>query len=242
MQEDALHYKERNVKQAIDLLMPSACKQALLLIMLLNVKSKKSSSSMKLNLVTEILLHQLEEEGAIEDAKNGDKKLKLLNLERPTAELIYFLILGFQRKRILEIGTSHGYSSLWFAQALLQVKESQLLVTIERELEKVQKAQQNFLRAGVSEKIKILQGDATTVVATLEGTFDCVFFDADRLSAPEQLHLLLPKLEQNVLLLTDNVLSHPAEVAAYLMEFEKLPEFKTIIVPVGKGLHIAYRY
>lgn len=79
---------------------------------------------MKLDFATEKILHQLEQEGAIVDAKDGDKKLKLLNLERPTAELIYFLILGFQRKRILEVGTSHGYSSLWLVQALLQVPES----------------------------------------------------------------------------------------------------------------------
>ena len=196
---------------------------------------------MKLDLATEKILHQLEQEGAIADAKDGDKKLKLLNLERPTAELIYFLTLGFQRKRILEVGTSHGYSSLWLAQALLQVPESQALLTIERELEKVEKAQQNFVQAGVSKKIKILQGDAIEIIANLPGPFDCVFFDADRLSAPRQLHLLLPKLEQNVLLLADNALSHPEEIAGYLSEFEKLPEFKTTVVPVGKGLHMAYR-
>ena len=202
---------------------------------------KKSSLIMKLDLATEKILHQLEQEGAIADAKDGDKKLKLLNLERPTAELIYFLTLGFQRKRILEVGTSHGYSSLWLAQALLQVPESQALLTIERELEKVEKAQQNFVQAGVSKKIKILQGDAIEIIANLPGPFDCVFFDADRLSAPRQLHLLLPKLEQNVLLLADNALSHPEEIAGYLSEFEKLPEFKTTVVPVGKGLHMAYR-
>ena len=196
---------------------------------------------MKLDLATEKILHQLEQEGAIADAKDEDKKLKLLNLERPTAEIIYFLTLGFQRKCILEVGTSHGYSSLWLAQALLQVPESQALLTIERELEKVEKAQQNFVQAGVSKKIKILQGDATEIIANLPGPFDCVFFDADRLSVPRQLHLLLPKLEQTVLLLADNALSHPEEIAGYLSEFEKLPEFKTTVVPVGKGLHMAYR-
>ena len=97
------------------------------------------------------------------------------------------------------------------------------------------------MQAGVSKKIKILQGDAIEIIANLPGPFDCVFFDADRLSAPRQLHLLLPKLEQNVLLLADNALSHPEEIAGYLSEFEKLPEFKTTVVPVGKGLHMAYR-
>jgi predicted O-methyltransferase YrrM len=79
------------------------------------------------------------------------------------------------------------------------------------------------------------------MAANLPGPFDCVFFDADRISAPEQLRLLLPKLERDVLLLADNILSHPEEVAGYLKEFEQLPEFVTTTVTVGKGLHIAWR-
>jgi len=69
-----------------------------------------------------------------------------------------------------------------------------------------------------------------------------VFFDADRLSAPEQLEILLPKLEPDVLLLADNVLSHPEEVEAYIAAVEQLLGFVSITVPVGKGLHIAYRH
>ena len=85
------------------------------------------------------------------------------------------------------------------------------------------------------------EGSATEVVAILPGPFDCVFFDADRVSAPEQLRLLMPKLERDVLMMADNMLSHPEEVAGYLKEFERLPEFVTSTVTVGKGLHIAYR-
>jgi predicted O-methyltransferase YrrM len=78
-------------------------------------------------------------------------------------------------------------------------------------------------------------------VKTLPGPFDCVFFDADRISAPEQLRLLLPKLENDALLLADNILSHPEEVAGYLKEFDHRSEFVTTTATVGKGLHIAYR-
>jgi len=68
-----------------------------------------------------------------------------------------------------------------------------------------------------------------------------VAFDADRLRAPEQPHLLLPKLTPDALLLCDNVLSHPAEVADYLALLATLPDFQHVIVPVGKGLSVAYR-
>ena len=67
------------------------------------------------------------------------------------------------------------------------------------------------------------------------------FFDADRLSAPEQLALLLPKLSINALLLADNVLSHPEEIAGYLAAIRQLSDFEHTIVSVGKGLSVAHR-
>lgn len=68
-------------------------------------------------------------------------------------------------------------------------------------------------------------GDATEVVGELEGPFDGVFFDADRVSAPSQLAILLPKLEADVILLADNALSHPLEIAGYREAVENLPDF-----------------
>jgi hypothetical protein len=58
---------------------------------------------------------------------------------------------------------------------------------------------------------------------------------------PDQLALLLPKLAPDALLLADNVLSHPEEIAGYLAAIERLPGFDRIVVPVGKGLSIAHR-
>jgi predicted O-methyltransferase YrrM len=89
--------------------------------------------------------------------------------------------------------------------------------------------------------VDLRTGDATEIVAGLPGPFDCVFFDADRISAPAQLSLLIPKLTPDVLLLADNVLSHSNEIAAYLRALEALPQFERVIVPIGKGLSVAYR-
>lgn len=79
------------------------------------------------------------------------------------------------------------------------------------------------------------------MVEGLQGLFDLVFFDADRTSAPEQLSILLPRLMPNVLILADNVLSHPGEMAPYLDAMEALPNFERLTIPMGKGLHLAYR-
>jgi predicted O-methyltransferase YrrM len=84
-------------------------------------------------------------------------------------------------------------------------------------------------------------GEASAVVRELDGPFDLVFFDGDRTSAPEQLRLLLPKLASSVLVVADNVLSHPREIARYLAAVEKLEGFDHVVVPIGKGLSLAYR-
>jgi predicted O-methyltransferase YrrM len=187
------------------------------------------------------VLQNIEAFGRSNDARETDRARRMLNLERSTAELIHILVLSSARKRILEIGTSNGYSALWLGSALRKIPQAQPLLTIEHDAGKVQQARLNIANAGFSETITVHAGSATEIVRNLPGPFDCVFFDADRISAPEQLHILLPKLERDVLLLADNILSHPEEVAGYLREFEHLPEFVTSTVTVGKGLHIAYR-
>ena len=102
-------------------------------------------------------------------------------------------------------------------------------------------ADTNLRQAGLREVVDLIHGDATQVVATLAGPFDCVFFDADRKSAPSQLALLLPKLTAEVFLFADNALSHPQEIAAYLAAVQALPQFEHLIIPIGKGLSMAYR-
>lgn len=187
------------------------------------------------------VLRDVEAFGQSNDARETDRARRMLNLERNTAELIQILVLCSGRKHILEIGTSNGYSAIWLGATLRGIPGAQRLLTIERDPDKAQQARLNIASAGLSETITVQEGSATEMVKTLPGPFDCVFFDADRISAPEQLHILLPKLERDVLLLADNVLSHPEEVAGYLKEFEHLPEFVTTTATVGKGLHIAYR-
>jgi predicted O-methyltransferase YrrM len=192
---------------------------------------------------TQILavLRNIEAFGQSNDALETDRARRMLNLERNTAELMQVLVLSSGRKRILEIGTSNGYSAIWLGATLRAIPGAQSLTTIERDPEKVRQARGNIADAGLNDAVAVHEGSATEIVATLPGPFDCVFFDADRVSAPEQLRLLLSKLERDVLLLADNVLSHPGEVVGYLQEFERLPEFVTTTVTVGKGLHIAYR-
>lgn len=195
---------------------------------------------MKLGAKLDQLLSELEIEGERNDAQEKERKKKFLNLERPTAELIYVLLQASKRKHVLEIGTSNGYSTIWIAAALKDCEDARF-ISIEILAEKVALARKNLARAGFEHGVELREGHASDVVAGLSGPFDCVFFDADRVSAPSQLKLLLPKLSEDVLLLADNALSHPEEISAYKSAVEGLPGFICTLTPVGKGLHIAWR-
>ncbi len=185
------------------------------------------------------LLTELEEAGQRHDAQEQDHSRKMLNLESGTAHLLSMLVRSSRRTRLLEIGTSNGYSTIWLAWATHPLGGH--VTSIEREAHKLALPDGNLRRAGLREVVDLIHGDATQVVATFAGPFDCVFFDADRKSAPSQLAHLVPQLTAEVFLLADNALSHPQEIAAYLAAVQALPQFEHLVIPVGKGLSIAYR-
>jgi len=184
-------------------------------------------------------LRQLYEEGRSNDEREQDRSKKMLNLEPDTARLISMLLQTSHSKHILEIGTSNGYSTIWLAWAAQTVGGQ--VTSIDRDEHKQVLAQKNLRRANLHHLVTLFCGDATDIVVSLPGPFDCIFFDADRLSAPSQLQVLLPKLTPDALLLADNVHSHPDEIAAYLAALEAFPGFEQLVVPIGKGLSIAYR-
>src|SRR5882672_9214690 len=183
------------------------------------------------------LLHELEEQGRAHDAHEADHSRKVLNLESDSAEIVSMLARGSGAKRVLEIGTSNGYSTIWLAASVTPAGGS--VISIDRSIEKQKMARENLSRAGLLEAVDLRCGDATETVAALPGPFDFVFFDADRIDADKQLTLLLPKLAPSAFLVADNALSHPAEIADYLAMIQSLKEVQHVLIRVGKGLSVA---
>ena len=187
----------------------------------------------------EKVLRELERFGREHDAAESDRSRKMLNLDPQTAALMSMLARGAQARSALEIGTSNGYSTIWLAWSVWH--SGGRVTTLDRRAEKQAMARENLGRAGLADVVEFQAGDATELVSRLTGPYDFVFFDADRVSAPRQLELLLPKLAERVFILADNALSHPDEIAAYLAAVEALPEFTHVVIPVGKGLSIGLR-
>ena len=184
-------------------------------------------------------LRELEEKGLENDARATERPRTMLNLEPASAQLISILVRASGVTRAVEIGTSNAYSTIWLAWSLAPAGGK--IVSIDRNPDKHALARENLRRANFMDRVELRTGDAAEIVRQLEGPFDLVFLDADRRNFPEQIQILLPKLSWKALVIADNVLSHPEEIGEYLKLISSLPDFQHTIVPVGKGLSIAYR-
>jgi predicted O-methyltransferase YrrM len=185
------------------------------------------------------LLKEIEEHGVENDARVTERPRKMLNLEPASAQLLSILVRASGVTRAIEIGTSNAYSTIWLAWSLKPAGGR--IISIDRNPDKHVLAQENLRRADLLARVELRTGDAAEILRQLAGPFDLVFLDADRRSFPEQFQILLPKLTQKVLVVADNVLSHPEEIADYLKLISSLSDFQHTIVPVGKGLNIAFR-
>ena len=103
---------------------------------------------------------------------------------------------------VLEVGTAIGYSTLHMAQALDRGR----VVTLERDPERAAQAQGYLDRAGVADRVEIVEGDALETIGGLDGPFDLLFVDAAKGEYPRYIELAEPKLSERALLVVDNLL------------------------------------
>ena len=106
-------------------------------------------------------------------------------------------------KRILEIGTFTGYSSTWMA---LHLPENGHITTLDRDLRTIVLAQQYWEKAGITHKITSVLGDAKNTLETLEGPFDLIFIDADKLGYDAYYEKALTLVKTGGLITIDNTL------------------------------------
>jgi predicted O-methyltransferase YrrM len=185
------------------------------------------------------LLQEIEQHGRENDANASERARMMLNLEPASAQLLSILVRASGVTRAVEVGTSNAYSTIWLAWSLAPAGGR--IVSIDRNPDKHVLAVKNLRRADLCDRVELRTGDAAEIVRELAGPFDLVFLDADRRKFPEILQILLPKLARKVLVIADNVLSHPEEIAEYLKMISSFADFQHTTVQVGKGLSIAYR-
>jgi predicted O-methyltransferase YrrM len=166
-----------------------------------------------------------------------------MHVSASQGRLLQVLARGIGARRILEIGTLGGYSTLWLARAL---PAGGRLISLEIEESHAAVARRSLARAGMGEKVEVRLGPARETLAQMqaggEEAFDLVFIDADKDGYPGYLEQTVPLTRAGGMILADNTLRHSAldpERASGIARFNAAvaahPQLVSIIVPVLRG-------
>ena len=178
---------------------------------------------------------------------------KRLNCISKNIGMFYNILLkSINAKKILEIGTSVGYSGLWFADVVMSNTQSESngkIITIEREKFKIDNATQNFEEAGVGSLIKIRKGEARKILREIkeefsENYFDFIFIDADKESYIEYFDLCLPLVRKGGIIGADNILfpeRFNEMMADYLSHVKSKPNVQSVTVPIDNGEEVTIK-
>jgi caffeoyl-CoA O-methyltransferase len=119
------------------------------------------------------------------------------------ARMLSLLVQISGAKRIFEMGSAIGYSTIWLARAA--GPKGKVFYT-DGDPEKAKRAQDYFRRAGVAKRIQVQVGDAMSLLKKTPGTFDFIFNDVDKHQYPAAMRAAMPKLRRGGLFVTDNTL------------------------------------
>ena len=174
------------------------------------------------------------------DESRSDRLERFRNVEPPTAELLGVLIRATGARRILELGTSNGYSTIWLADAAEATGGT--VVSVDVDADRTDLAWRNLLDAGLEERAELRTEDAAeTLARSGDAAWEFVFLDAERPAYPGYLRDLIRTLAPGALLAVDNVRSHEHELVEFTSLIEAEPALTQTVVPVGAGLRLAVR-
>lgn len=170
---------------------------------------------------------------------------RMRNVTRELGELLNFLVIDSDSKNVLELGTSNGYSSIWLALAVR--KTGGKVTTVENQEWKAELARQNIEKAGLSDVVTVVSGDALEVSKGIE-KIDFLFMDVwpgDYLNCIQD---ILPRMNQGSLIVADNLLTHRDRVGNitprgpegddYLKFINETLNISNKILPIGSGVQI----
>jgi len=171
---------------------------------------------------------------------------EMLAITADTGMLFSILLKAMKAQRILEVGTSAGFSTIWFANAVLSANSKPYVLTIEKNHQKVVRARKNFQQAHIDNMIEIKEGLALDVLRKIKkkNYFDFVFLDADKENLVEYFDLVLSMVRVGGIIAADNML-YPKQyrpwVEKYLHHVRNKKNVESVTVPIGMGEEFTIR-
>ena len=194
------------------------------------------------------IIAKLEKQSKLEKSRKVDvsPERRMLAITPETARFFHSLLKSIRARQVLELGTSTGYSALWFADALLANHKNPKIITIEGSWLKVGMADANFRSAKVSKFIKIRHTRILDALSEMpkKPAFDFVLIDADKENIEIYFDLVLPIVRTGGIIATDNVLL-PKKYRRFMDKYRKhIQSHQNVVsgtIPIGYGEEITIK-
>jgi predicted O-methyltransferase YrrM len=191
-----------------------------------------------MNAARRAFLDELYAHGREHDAAHPDRLQRLRNVEPETAELLGVLVRALGARRVLEIGTSNGYSTLWLADAAQATGGH--VESLDIDPRRCDQAQENLGRAGLDGLATCRTASAAQALTEYpDGAWDLIFLDAERAEYASYWPNVRRTLAPGGALAVDNAISHAAELTALNRLLDADPRLTSVLVPIGDGLIVS---
>ena len=192
------------------------------------------------------IIHDLLLRHSHEKENPPEFKERMLAMGSEGGRFVETIVRTIKPKRGFEIGTSSGFSALCALKGALSAYPDPTacpfqLITVDFDSAKAVWARDNFEKAGVGGKIKILVEDGIEAATKVEAPLDYVLLDAAKEQTLPIMKLLLPKLSQGAVVLTDNMLTHTEELREFSDFVRSHPDLGSAMYPIGNGIEVTIK-
>ena len=168
------------------------------------------------------------------------KDAGMLAVSEEDGRFLRALVATRGTRRALEIGAASGYSAIWIGLGLRETGGH--LITIEYDAARAREAAANIARAGLTDTVRVVAGDAFVEIPKAGGTFDFVFLDAWKPDYKKFFDMVYPRLDPGGVFLAHNVVNKSREMEPFLRTIRTHPRlFTTIVSPSGEGMSVSYK-
>jgi caffeoyl-CoA O-methyltransferase len=201
--------------------------------------------------VEKYLYALLPERDEVLRAMEGEAARRNIPIVGPAVGRLFHLLATVSgARRVFEMGSAIGYSTLWWARA---VGEGGRVIYTDGDRKNAEEARRNFEKAGVAERVEIRVGDALELLSEEKpGSFDIIFNDVDKEDYPRVFRLAVPRLRKGGLFVSDNVLwsgrvaqPDPEPHTRAILEFNRLlyesKQLFTAILPLRDGVAVCVK-
>jgi predicted O-methyltransferase YrrM len=164
---------------------------------------------------------------AVLDDLDRNQRRGMMNVPAEDGRLLRILAESIDARHVVELGTSNGYSGIWFGLALRNTGGK--LTTYEIDADRASLARENFKRAGVTGLVTLVEGDAHAEVVKLKEPIDLLFIDADKDGYLDYLNKLLPLVRPGGLIAAHNM-NRPSPDPRYVEAITTNPDLETIFL------------